>query len=107
MATILVADDEESILKLVSLVLTTAGHKVLTASNGVEAVALYRSYNKLIDVVLTDLNMPVLDGYQVVLLIRQTKPNVKVICMTGNIAQPIPEGVLLLQKPFVPAKLTR
>jgi CheY-like chemotaxis protein len=107
MATILVAEDEEPIRKLIEIILSTAGHKVLTAANGVEAVAVYRSFTREIDLLITDMNMPVMDGSQVVTLARQTRPDVMIICMTGNTGQPIPDGVGFLVKPFAPDQLKR
>jgi two-component system, cell cycle sensor histidine kinase and response regulator CckA len=84
MATILIADDEDGIRTLMSLILTSAGYKVLDAVNGLEAAALYRSYADSIDLVITDLTMPVKDGYELVRLIRDQNPDAKIICMTGT-----------------------
>lgn len=100
MATILVADDEEGIRLLVSLVLKQAGHETITAANGVEAVALYRSSPDRFDLVITDLRMPVMDGYHVVQLVRDTRPNAKIICMSGYAGEGLPAGVEFLSKPF-------
>ena len=107
MATILVAEDEDSIRKLMEMILVSAGYRVLTAANGVEEVALYRSYTTQIDLVITDLNMPVLDGYQAVLLIHETKPDAKIICMTGYAGQPVPDCTKFLAKPFTPPELVQ
>jgi two-component system cell cycle response regulator CpdR len=63
MAVILVADDEEMIRALAKAALASAGHEVLTAANGLEAVALYRSFPKLIALVITDMKMPLMDGH--------------------------------------------
>ena len=100
MATILVADDEEAIRVLVPLILRPAGHQVITAANGVEAVALYRSSPDRFGLVITDLKMPVMDGYQVIRLVRQSRPNAKIICMSAHADRGVPEGVEFLEKPF-------
>jgi len=100
MGAILVVDDEKAIRDLLSMVLTSAGHRVLTAGNGAEAVAVYRSYPDQIDLVVTDLDMPTMDGAQEILRIRMTNPDARFICMTGGSADPCPAGVTLLKKPF-------
>ena len=105
MAVVLVAEDEPSVLGLVSMVLKSAGHEVMAAANGVEAVALYRSYPNQIDLVLTDMKMPVMGGKDVIRLVRQTRPSAKIICMSGYTEDAIPDGVSFLPKPFTPAKL--
>ena len=100
MAVILVVDDDEGVRGLVSTLLKSAGHQIVTAANGAEAVAVYRSYTNQIDLVITDVNMPVMDGIQEILRIRMTKPDAKFICMTGDPENRCPEGVVLLNKPF-------
>jgi len=100
MAAILVVDDDKSIQGLVSTMLEAEGHRVLTAANGAEAVAVYRSYAGQIDLVVTDMNMPVMDGVEEIVRIRMTNPAAKVICMTGDSEDRCPEGVMLLSKPF-------
>ena len=105
MAVILVAEDETSIRSLVSLVLTSAGHQVLSAANGLEAVALFRSFSSSIDLIITDLVMPVMDGYELVRMIRHDRPEAKIICMTGYSDRHFPEGTTPLLKPFLPAQL--
>src|SRR6516225_10553698 len=107
MAVILVVDDDESVRRLVSTTLQLAGNRILTAANGEEAVAIYRSYADQINVVVTDMNMPVMDGVQEILRIRMTNPGAKVICMTGDSADRCPEGVALLSKPFSIEKLVK
>jgi CheY-like chemotaxis protein len=105
MAVILVADDEETIRALISLVLKSSGHEVLTAANGLEAVALFRSYRSHIDAVITDLNMPVMDGYELVRMIRHDRPDARILCMTGFTEGLCPPGAMFLHKPFGPNEL--
>jgi CheY-like chemotaxis protein len=105
MAAVLIVDDEEMIRTLASMILKSAGYQVLTAANGVEGVALYRSYAKRIDLVITDLKMPVMDGYRMVRLIRETNGAARIICMSGFADEEIPQGVMFLSKPFGPDKL--
>ena len=62
MAVVLLVDDERPILTLVSSLLRTSGHEALTASNGLEGLAVFRSYADQLDLVITDMRMPVMDG---------------------------------------------
>jgi len=105
MAAILVVDYDRSIRELVSNTLESEGNHILTAANGAEAVAIYRRYANQIDLVVTDMNMPVMDGAEEVLCIRTTNPASKAICMTGDSEHRFPEGVILLSKPFSVEKL--
>jgi twitching motility two-component system response regulator PilH len=82
MSTILVVDDSPTTLKLVSKALTTAGHHIITASNGEEAVA--KATDEHPDLVVLDVIMPHKNGYQVC---RQLKNNprthdIKIILFT-------------------------
>ncbi len=105
MAIILVADDEDSIRRLLAMVLTTAGHEVLSARNGLEEVALFQSYQDRIDLVVTDLRMPVMDGHEAISRILERRPNTRIICITGYTDRDIPPGVTKLDKPFLPTDL--
>ena len=101
MAVILVVDDDDGVRNMVSALLVAEGHRVITAANGAEAVAVYRSLPSRIDLVITDLDMPTMDGVQEILRIRLTNPGAKFICMTGSSADRCPQGVALVAKPFV------
>jgi CheY-like chemotaxis protein len=105
MATILVVDDEPVIRDLVAAIVRSAGHRAMTAVNGLEGVAVFRSHAAHIDLVITDMTMPVLNGAEAVAGIRETRADVPVICMSGYTAAEIPADVLFLPKPFTPADL--
>lgn len=105
MATILVAEDERAIRLLTSLALRSAGHQVLEAANGLEAVALFRSYSSSIDLVITDMVMPVMDGYALVRIVQNDLPNARILCMSGFADQTCPLGATFLAKPFRPQQL--
>ena len=62
--TILVVDDEPNVTELASRMLTEANYKVITASNGKEALDLYEKRQEEIKLVILDLNMPMMDGRQ-------------------------------------------
>ena len=105
MAVILVADDEEAVRIFTTTVLRKAGHDVVAARDGFEAVKLYRTSANLIDLVITDIAMPVMDGPQAVQLIRAARPEARIICMSGNSGNECPAGAFFLQKPFTPDAL--
>jgi CheY-like chemotaxis protein len=100
MATILVVEDDEIFRTSVATMLKRAGHAVVTASNGVEGVALFRSSPNQFDLVLTDLQMPVMDGHQLIKLVRETSARTKIICMSGGTDESIPTNTEFLPKPF-------
>ncbi len=107
MANVLVVDDQPSLLQLVSMILTQTGHTVLCASSGVEALMVFSSYHSKIDLVLTDLQMPGMNGIELLNRIRALDPSVSVLLMSGFVPEnlEIPEGLRLLNKPFPPGEL--
>jgi CheY-like chemotaxis protein len=81
--TILVVDDEASILSITRHALEMYGYQALTASNGAEALALFAQKRGAIAAVLTDMAMPVLDGAALIYALRKIDPDVKVIAASG------------------------
>ena len=81
--TILLVDDEESIRELGAELLDSFGYKVITASNGKEALEIYRMEKDRISLILLDLIMPVMDGKKCLEEILQVKSNAKVIIASG------------------------
>jgi len=83
----------------------------LTATNGIEAVALYTEKGKQIDLVATDLNMPFMGGLDVLAELRKLNPNLKAIVFTGMgiVQEPVAAKNLAqyicLKKPFDAALL--
>jgi two-component system, cell cycle sensor histidine kinase and response regulator CckA len=100
MARILVIEDDQVMRRVVSTYLKHVGYDVLTACNGLEGVEAFRSCPDLIDLVLTDLRMPVMTGNEAVHQIRETRPDVKVIFMTCSSEDVRLKGVPVLAKPF-------
>lgn len=80
---ILVVDDEAQIREAAAATLTHYGYRVLLAKDGTEALALFAAQTGEIDVVITDFNMPNLDGGALAKVVRQMNPNVKILAMTG------------------------
>jgi two-component system, cell cycle sensor histidine kinase and response regulator CckA len=81
--TILVIDDEFSVLQICKETLETHGYRVLTAIDGPEAIAIFSKMKATIDLVLTDINMPFMDGPTTIKTLRRLKPDFKVILSSG------------------------
>ena len=78
---ILVVDDEDSLRSVLSNELSGAGYDVATASDGEAAISTVQ--NKKFDLVLLDIKMPKMDGFEVLKYIKKGFPQVKVIMLTG------------------------
>ncbi|MEO8681738.1 MAG: ATP-binding protein, partial [Vicinamibacterales bacterium] len=81
--TVLVVDDEEFIRKIAKQTLEAFGYRVLLASDGAEAVALYAKHQADIAVVLTDMMMPVMNGCATILELVRLNPQIRIICASG------------------------
>jgi PAS domain S-box-containing protein len=109
--TILVVDDEEALREVTGRMLTRSGYTVLTASSGADAVAIASSRATSIDLLLTDVIMPKMQGPTVATEVKKVRPDIKVVFMSGH-AQPVLQAeevlgtdFLLLEKPFDRATL--
>ena len=81
--TILVVDDEASILTITSQTLQAFGYRVLTATDGADAVGVYALHREMIAVVLTDMMMPVMAGPAMIAALMRINPAVKIIAASG------------------------
>ena len=104
--TVLVVEDEKMILNLCTKVLKRMGYTVLTASLPEKAIDLCKTYDKKIDLLLTDVVMPAMNGKDLKNQIEALQPGIKAIFMSGYTADIIAsrgvldEGISFLQKPF-------
>ncbi|MDZ7966911.1 MAG: PAS domain S-box protein [Nostoc sp. DedSLP03] len=80
---ILVVDDEPQIREIVTIILENHNYKILTASNGIEAIALYAQYEHQINAVLMDLIMPEMDGIIAIRTLRRMNMQVQIIACSG------------------------
>ncbi|MBD1840414.1 response regulator [Coleofasciculus sp. FACHB-64] len=80
---ILVVDDEYSIRELTKISLETYNYKVLTATDGVEALVLYAEHKQDINAVLVDMMMPAMDGITTIRALQKINPQVKIIAVSG------------------------
>ena len=80
---ILVVDDEAPLIQMTETTLKTYGYTVVTAVNGIEAVALYAQHKDDIGVVLLDMMMPEMDGLSTMRILKRINPQVKIIVVSG------------------------
>ena len=79
---ILVVDDEELIRDMVSKIVNQIGHEVVTAGNGKEALEILRKES--FTILITDIKMPEMDGFELMKTCRAELPNLSIICMTAH-----------------------
>ena len=79
---ILAVDDEPNILKMISVNLSLEGYKMITASDGLTALTLFDEYTP--DLVILDIMMPGIDGFEVIDRIRKRGSNVPIIILSGR-----------------------
>jgi signal transduction histidine kinase/ABC-type amino acid transport substrate-binding protein/ActR/RegA family two-component response regulator len=112
-ATILLVDDEEMIRDAATAALESLGLTVLTAENGLEAVAAVQQPGVTIDLILMDLTMPQMDGREAFQAIRRIHPNMPVILSSGYNEQESIQAFMgrglaaFLQKPYTLRALER
>ena len=100
---ILVADDEVIIRNLVTILMQLEGYLVVSAADGYEALELSRKYNGKIDLVITDMEMPRLNGSDLCAHLLEERPGIKALVMSGtDIAEIVSQNIHMqfLPKPF-------
>ena len=83
---ILVVDDEQDILQMLSKLLTQENFQVKTACGGEEAISVFKSESEPFDAVITDMRMPGMDGIGVIKALKEIDENIEVIILTGYAA---------------------
>jgi PAS domain S-box-containing protein len=110
--TILVAEDEPTVNKLIEDSLAPLGYSVLTAYSGQAAIDIGRTHKERIDLMLTDVVMPKMNGRELAERFRELHPETRVIFMSGYADQVFTEGgdalpdADFIGKPLVPSRLT-
>lgn len=113
MSLILLVDDHEPVCQTLQAMIQGMGHQAVTATSGRQALTVQK--NTPVDVLMTDIFMPDMDGYELIQKFRREYPQVKVIAMSGGIPRS-PGGPYLevaekmgaqwvLRKPFSPTQL--
>lgn len=104
--TVLVAEDDPLVLDVITTALDMAGYAVLAARNGYEAMRILEE--RSVDLLVSDIRMPELNGLELAEAARRLRPGLRVILVTGfaeTAAKPSPGR--LLQKPFHASDLVR
>jgi CheY-like chemotaxis protein len=111
--TVLLAEDQGTVRRTVRKILETYGYQVLEARNGGSALLLYESYERPIDLLLTDVVMPEMSGRELANRLASQHPETKVLYMSGYTDDVIvhhgvlDEGMAFIQKPFAADVLAR
>jgi CheY-like chemotaxis protein len=110
---ILLVEDDAAVRSLVHQILQREGYNVLVASDGHDALSILIKQNPELDLLLTDVVMPGMSGRELADRVKETRPGLKVLFMSGHTEDAIvKQGVIdrgldLLPKPFAPDVLTR
>jgi CheY-like chemotaxis protein len=111
--TVLLVEDEDAVRDVVRRVLERQGYHVLEASSGPRALALAATWSAAIDLLLTDVIMPEMNGPQLAAQLSAQRPGLRVLYASGYAADALgPLGLAtrevdLIQKPFTPGGLAR
>jgi two-component system cell cycle sensor histidine kinase/response regulator CckA len=111
-ATVLLVDDEDPVRVFAARGLRKRGYRVLEASSGEQALDVLAHHPGVIDVLLTDVVMPGMDGYTLAQLVQRDRPSMRIIAMSGFREDALLEGRTeevragFLAKPFTLAELT-
>jgi CheY-like chemotaxis protein len=111
--TILIVEDEEALLQLANTALSGYKYTVLVAKSPAEALMICEGYKKNINLLITDVVMPGMNGKELRDRIVKTYPSIKTLYMSGYTSDIVAhrgileEGINFLQKPFTPLRLVR
>ncbi|MGE5568334.1 MAG: PAS domain S-box protein [Rhodospirillales bacterium] len=109
--TVLLAEDEPGVRNMVRQVLKTHGYSVHVASDGRDALQLYTKLSRKVDLLLTDVVMPQMNGHELARELTAIQPDLKVVYMSGYAEHVLmqygvsQEGAAFLKKPFTPQEL--
>jgi CheY-like chemotaxis protein len=108
---VLVIDDEALVAAYVTDTLVGLGYEVVAKHDGAAAIAYYQTHWESVDLIILDMNMPVMSGPQTFVEIRKINPNAQVFIISGHteedeVEELVRQGALgFLAKPFHPATL--
>ena len=111
--TVLVVDDEPNVLRLICRLLESKGFKVFGANCGETAIPIWLEHSQEIDLLLTDVVMPGISGFDLAAALRNKKPGLKVLVISGFLPDDFaecfrePDPYAFLAKPFSPQVLTQ
>ena len=104
---VLVVDDEPVVLRLMERVLAAAGYCVQSAPDGLRALELVTQWSAPPDLLITDLRMPGLNGYELARRITVMHPSVRVLLISAADPEHSEPGWPFVRKPFTPEALLR
>src|SRR5579862_8454157 len=83
MPRLLIVDDEDAMRTLVARAIAMGGHEIVTAADGAEALEILSNGQNAFDLLLTDIQMPVMDGIALALTVARDLPDLTILLMTG------------------------
>ena len=104
-ATILLAEDEVLVRNLLHRILTKHGYEVMAGANGHEALLLAKAFDGDIHLLVTDIQMPEMNGFDLVTVMRVERPETAVLMMSGRYSDDLgrlTSETSFLRKPFLP-----
>jgi two-component system cell cycle sensor histidine kinase/response regulator CckA len=113
MLTVLLVEDEESLRELVGELLEANGYQVLMAEDPTKAIETAERHGGVIHLLLTDVLMPGLNGRELAQRVKDLRPGIRVLYMSGHTEDSIAQsglvepGALLISKPFTQESLAR
>ena len=108
---VLLVEDDDQVRSFIRMLLTTNGYQVLEASTGFEGLEIAERPSNEIDLLLSDMLLPELSGYDLAQKVQELRPEIKILFMTGYVEGEIVQrsmselGARFLDKPFQPATL--
>jgi two-component system cell cycle response regulator CpdR len=102
--TVLVVDDDAAVLDVLSCMLEDLGCEVVCAHSGAEALDMLE-HNEKISILITDINMPVMDGHELTERAKRLQPNLKVLQLSGRERRR--DAFPMIRKPFSEDELAR
>ena len=103
---ILLVEDDQNILQMLEQIILLAGYDLLIATNGQEALDLVKTTQKTIDLLVTDVVMPVMGGEELAIQLNKQFPTMKIILMSGSfykdteLKKKITAPTITIRKPF-------
>lgn len=98
--TILLVEDEPAVRQLFALALVRAGYRVHETRNGLEALDVFDRHGESIDLLLTDIRMPLMGGAELTRQLRAKRPALKLLCISGYAGDQYDPAADFLAKPF-------
>jgi len=110
---VLMVEDEPSVKRIVGMLLLACGYRLITANDGVEALAMFNEHRRTLTMVITDLQIPGSSGVELVRAIRKLDRDIPVVIASANLDAALAAGfdglavTAFLQKPFTAAQLLK